>query len=174
MGETEREFRKRMWLCPMAICFCGGTLWKRQAQNRDRNCAILCGNFVNIKDCSMLSGQWIRLCLRSSDRGFESQSHHQIFYQFIFESCHVEKTKRNTKEAVIKKVCSSVKGCGSICTHHPAAVGSNPKYNILVFSFIMLKLILCHQLLDCEKAKKSLCKKYLERGKLWYLAFPAV
>ena len=161
MGETEREFRKRMWLCPMAICFCGGTLWKRQAQNRDRNCA-------------MLSRQWIRLCLRSSDRGFESQSHHQSFYQFIFESCHVEKTKRNTKEAVIKKVCSSVKGCGSICTHHPAAVGSNPKYNILVFSFIMLKLILCHQLLDCEKAKKSLCKKYLERGKLWYLAFPAV
>ena len=101
MGETERECRKRMWLCPMAICFCGGSLWKRQAQIRDQNCAILCGNFVNIKDCSMLSGQWIRL--RSSDRGFESQSHHQSFYQFIFESCHVEKTKRNTKEAVIKK-----------------------------------------------------------------------
>ena len=36
--------------------------------------------------------QWIRLRLSP---GFESQAHHQRFYQFIFDLCHVEKTKIN-------------------------------------------------------------------------------
>ena len=31
---------------------------------------------------------------------FESQAHHQLFYQFIFDSCHVKKTKKQ-KEAGI-------------------------------------------------------------------------
>ena len=31
--------------------------------------------------------------------GFESQAHHLCFYQFIFELCHVEKTKINKKRS---------------------------------------------------------------------------
>ena len=37
--------------------------------------------------------QWIRLSLPSCRPGIESQANHQRFYQFIFELCHVEKTK---------------------------------------------------------------------------------
>ena len=39
--------------------------------------------------------QWIRLRLPSCRPGFESQAHHQCFYQYIFVLCHVEKTKVN-------------------------------------------------------------------------------
>ena len=41
--------------------------------------------------------QWIRLRLPSCRPGFESQSHHLSFYQFIFELCHVEKIKINKR-----------------------------------------------------------------------------
>ena len=34
--------------------------------------------------------QWIRLCLPS---WFESQEHHQCYYQFIFDLCHIERRK---------------------------------------------------------------------------------
>ena len=37
--------------------------------------------------------QWIRLCLPSCRTGFESQAQHLSFYPFIFELCHVEKSK---------------------------------------------------------------------------------
>ena len=45
--------------------------------------------------------QWICLCLPSYRPGFKSQAHHQCYYQFVFELCHVEKTKINEKEAGI-------------------------------------------------------------------------
>ena len=45
--------------------------------------------------------QWIRLCLPSCHLGFESHAQYQHFYQFVFELCHVEKTKINEKEAGI-------------------------------------------------------------------------
>ena len=41
--------------------------------------------------------QWIRLCLPSCRPRFQPQAHHQHFYQFIFDLCHVEKTKINKK-----------------------------------------------------------------------------
>ena len=41
--------------------------------------------------------QWIRLCLPSCYPGFESQARDQRFYQFIFDFCHIEKTKINKK-----------------------------------------------------------------------------
>ena len=40
-------------------------------------------------------GQWIRLCLPSCRPAFESQANHLLFSQFVFELCHVEKTKIN-------------------------------------------------------------------------------
>ena len=40
---------------------------------------------------------WIHLGIPSCHPGFESQAHHQFFYQFIFESFHVEKTEINKK-----------------------------------------------------------------------------
>ena len=46
-------------------------------------------------------GQWIRLCLPSCRPAFESQANHLLFSQFVFELCHVEKTKINKKEAII-------------------------------------------------------------------------
>ena len=39
--------------------------------------------------------QWIHLRLPSCHPGFKSQALHLCFYQFIFELCHVEKTKIN-------------------------------------------------------------------------------
>ena len=41
--------------------------------------------------------QWIRLCFLSCQHWFKSQAHHQHFYQFIFDLCHVEKTKINER-----------------------------------------------------------------------------
>ena len=41
--------------------------------------------------------QWIHLQLPFCHPGFESQAHHQRFYQFIFDLCRVEKTKINKK-----------------------------------------------------------------------------
>ena len=43
--------------------------------------------------------QWTHLCLPSCCPGFESQTHHQCFYQFKFEFKlqHVEKTKLTEK-----------------------------------------------------------------------------
>ena len=38
---------------------------------------------------------WIRLCLPSCRPAFESQANHLLFSQFVFELCHVEKTKIN-------------------------------------------------------------------------------
>ena len=41
--------------------------------------------------------QWIPTCLPFCHPGFESQAHHQCFYQFIFDLCHAEKTKINKR-----------------------------------------------------------------------------
>ena len=41
--------------------------------------------------------QWICLHLPSCRPGFESQAHHLCLNQFIFEMCHVEKTKINKR-----------------------------------------------------------------------------
>ena len=47
--------------------------------------------------------QWTRLCLPSCHPRFESQAHHQCFYQFVFQLCHVEKTKINKKRPIFEK-----------------------------------------------------------------------
>ena len=46
--------------------------------------------------------QWICLQLPSCHPGLESQAHQLRFYQFIFELCHVEKTKINKKGRDLK------------------------------------------------------------------------
>ena len=42
--------------------------------------------------------QWIRLYILSFHPGFESQAHHQHFYQFLFEYFNLEKMKINPLE----------------------------------------------------------------------------
>ena len=65
--------------------------------------------------------QWIHLHLPPCRPGLESQEHHLCFYQFMFELCHVEKTKikRGRDLPTFLKITN-------MCAAYKAFLKSNP------------------------------------------------